>query len=104
MGCGQGLRSLGADCTAQADRLDRRNDRGRQSAGGDGQKRQSGDVAKLIWNVNETIEHLSRFYPLAPGDLIFTGTPEGVDAVKSGDVMVGGIADSARCQSVRRTP
>ena len=57
-----------------------------------GQKRQSSDVAKLIWNVNETIEHLSKFYALAPGDLIFTGTPEGVGAVKPGDLMSGGIA------------
>jgi fumarylpyruvate hydrolase len=57
-----------------------------------GQKRQSSDVAKLIWNVSETIEHLSKFYALAPGDLIFTGTPEGVGAVKPGDLMSGGIA------------
>jgi len=57
-----------------------------------GQKRQSSDVAKLIWNVNETIEHLSKFYALAPGDLIFTGTPEGAGAVKPGDLMSGGIA------------
>ena len=57
-----------------------------------GQKRQSSDVAKLIWSVNETIEHLSKFYELAPGDLIFTGTPEGVGAVKPGDLMTGGIA------------
>jgi fumarylpyruvate hydrolase len=39
-----------------------------------GQKRQSSDVAKLIWNVNETIEHLSKFFSLVPGDLIYTGT------------------------------
>ena len=57
-----------------------------------GQKRQSSDVAKLIWNVNETIEHLSRYFTLMPGDLIFTGTPEGVGAVKPGDLMSGGIA------------
>jgi fumarylpyruvate hydrolase len=57
-----------------------------------GQKRQSSDIAKLIWNVNETIEHLSRYFTLAPGDLIFTGTPEGVGAVKPGDLMSGGIA------------
>jgi len=57
-----------------------------------GQKRQSSDVAKLIWNVNETIEHLSRYFTLLPGDLIFTGTPEGVGAVKPGDLMSGGIA------------
>jgi len=57
-----------------------------------GQKRQSSDVAKLIWNVNETIEHLSKYFALVPGDLIFTGTPEGVGAVKPGDMMAGGIA------------
>jgi len=57
-----------------------------------GQKRQSSDVAKLIWNVNETIEHLSKFFALLPGDLIYTGTPEGVGAVKPGDLMAGGIA------------
>jgi fumarylpyruvate hydrolase len=57
-----------------------------------GAKRQASDVAKLIWNVNETIEHLSRFYELRPGDLIYTGTPEGVGAVKPGDEMEGGIA------------
>jgi fumarylpyruvate hydrolase len=57
-----------------------------------GAKRQSSDVAKLIWNVNETIEHLSKFYELRPGDLIYSGTPEGVGAVKPGDEMEGGIA------------
>ncbi|HTN49426.1 MAG TPA: fumarylacetoacetate hydrolase family protein [Burkholderiaceae bacterium] len=57
-----------------------------------GQKRQSSDISKLMWNVNETIEHLSRYYTLVPGDLIFTGTPEGVGAVKAGDLMSGGIA------------
>jgi fumarylpyruvate hydrolase len=57
-----------------------------------GAKRQASDVAKLIWNVNETIEHLSKFYELRPGDLIYTGTPEGVGAVKPGDEMEGGIA------------
>lgn len=57
-----------------------------------GQKRQSSDVAKLIWSVNETIEHLSKYFALMPGDLVFTGTPEGVGAVKPGDLMTGGIA------------
>jgi len=57
-----------------------------------GAKRQASDVAKLIWSVNETIEHLSRFYELRPGDLVYTGTPEGVGAVKPGDEMEGGIA------------
>ena len=57
-----------------------------------GAKRQASDVAKLIWSVNETIEHLSKFYELRPGDLIYTGTPEGVGAVKPGDEMEGGLA------------
>jgi fumarylpyruvate hydrolase len=48
-------------------------------------------VSKLIWNINETVEHLSRYFELQPGDLIFTGTPEGVAAVKSGDLMEGGV-------------
>ena len=53
--------------------------------------RQDSDVSKLIWNVNETIEHLSRYFELAPGDLIFTGTPEGVAAVGRGDLLEGGV-------------
>ena len=57
-----------------------------------GQKRQSSDVAKLIWSVNETICHLSKYFALVPGDLIYTGTPEGVGAVGPGDVLMGGIA------------
>ena len=54
--------------------------------------RQRSNVAKLIWNVAETIEHLSAAWELMPGDLIYTGTPEGVAAVVSGDTMVGGVA------------
>jgi fumarylpyruvate hydrolase len=57
-----------------------------------GVKRQSSDVAKLIWNISETIAYLSKFFALVPGDLIFTGTPEGVGAVKPGDLMSGGVA------------
>jgi fumarylpyruvate hydrolase len=56
-----------------------------------GEQRQDSDVSKLIWNVAETIEHLSKYFGLAPGDLIFTGTPEGVAAVKSGDLLEGGV-------------
>ncbi|MFZ6647510.1 fumarylacetoacetate hydrolase family protein [Undibacterium sp. TJN25] len=56
-----------------------------------GAKRQDSDVRKLIWNVNETIAYLSRYFELYPGDLIYTGTPEGVGAVQSGDVMTGGV-------------
>jgi fumarylpyruvate hydrolase len=57
-----------------------------------GKRRQASDVDKLIWSVNETIEHLSRYYELKPGDLIFTGTPEGVGAVVKGDELEGGVA------------
>jgi fumarylpyruvate hydrolase len=57
-----------------------------------GQRRQASDVSMLIWSVNETIEHLSKFYELKPGDLIFTGTPEGVGPVVKGDELEGGIA------------
>lgn len=56
-----------------------------------GQGRQSSTVAKLIWNIAETIEHLSAAWELQPGDLIFTGTPEGVGAVVRGDTMVGSV-------------
>ena len=56
-----------------------------------GQQRQAGDLNQLIWNVGETIEHLSSAWALAPGDLIFTGTPAGVGPVVAGDVMIGVI-------------
>jgi fumarylpyruvate hydrolase len=57
-----------------------------------GALRQQGDLADLIWSVNETIEQLSAAWVLQPGDLIFTGTPAGVGAVVRGDVMAGAIA------------
>ncbi len=56
-----------------------------------GTKRQSSDIGKLIWNVAETIEHLSKYFELQPGDLIFSGTPEGVAAVQRGDLLEGRI-------------
>ena len=57
-----------------------------------GKMRQDSIVEKLIWNVNETIEDLSKYFELFPGDLIYTGTPEGVGTVLRGDVMTGGVA------------
>ncbi|OUM00462.1 fumarylacetoacetate hydrolase family protein [Variovorax sp. JS1663] len=57
-----------------------------------GQDRQRSNVSKLIWNMAETIEHLSAAWELQPGDLIFTGTPEGVAAVVTGDTLVGQVA------------
>jgi fumarylpyruvate hydrolase len=66
--------------------------RGAISLSVNGQLRQSGDLSQLIWSVAETIEHLSAAWLLAPGDLVFTGTPAGVAAVVAGDVMEGAIA------------
>lgn len=51
----------------------------------DGEVRQSGDLADQIWSVAETIAELSRYVALAPGDLLLTGTPEGVGTVARGD-------------------
>jgi fumarylpyruvate hydrolase len=56
-----------------------------------GKPRQSSTLGKLIWSVPEIIEHLSAAWDLAPGDLIFSGTPEGVAAVAVGDTLRGRI-------------
>lgn len=56
-----------------------------------GDQRQGSSIDKLIWNISETIEHLSAAWELMPGDLIFTGTPEGVGAVVVGDILEGRI-------------
>jgi len=56
-----------------------------------GQDRQRSNVSKLIWNIGEIIEHVSAAWELAPGDLIYTGTPEGVAAVVAGDTLEGGV-------------
>ena len=56
-----------------------------------GQERQRSHIHQLIWNIAETIEHLSAAWTLQAGDLIFTGTPAGVGAVVTGDTMVGAI-------------
>lgn len=56
-----------------------------------GQTKQSSNLDKLIWNVREIIADLSLFYHLQPGDLIYTGTPEGVGAVVSGDQITGRV-------------
>ena len=57
----------------------------------DGQVKQDSDIAKLIWPVPDIIAIASRSMELRPGDLIMTGTPEGVGPVKHGEVMTGGI-------------
>lgn len=57
-----------------------------------GQPRQASDIAKLIWSVAECVACLSAYEALQPGDLIMTGTPEGVNAVVAGDAMRGEIS------------
>ena len=56
-----------------------------------GETRQKSDVSHLIWSVAETVAYLSKFFRLEPGDVIYTGTPEGVGAVKTGDTMKVGV-------------
>ncbi|HEB3530113.1 TPA: fumarylacetoacetate hydrolase family protein [Burkholderia cenocepacia] len=57
----------------------------------DGVDRQRSDLSNLIWSVEEIVADLSRYFQLEAGDLIYTGTPEGVGAVRHGDVMTVGI-------------
>jgi fumarylpyruvate hydrolase len=56
-----------------------------------GQPRQRGDLADMIWSVAEIVARLSTLFRLEPGDLIFTGTPEGVGPVVSGDAIEAGV-------------
>lgn len=64
---------------------------GRIWAAVDGEIRQDCDIDQLIWPVADVISFASRSMELKPGDLFMTGTPEGVGAVKRGQVMTGGI-------------
>jgi fumarylpyruvate hydrolase len=57
----------------------------------DGAVKQKSDLTHLIWSVPEIIANLSTLFELQPGDIIFSGTPEGVGAVKPGNTMVGKI-------------
>lgn len=66
-------------------------DKGALALSVNGRVRQRSDLSKLIWNIRELIADLSKFYHLQPGDLIFTGTPEGVGAVLPGDRIDGMI-------------
>jgi fumarylpyruvate hydrolase len=56
-----------------------------------GEVRQSADVAEMTWSPAEVIAALSRSFELKPGDLIFTGTPEGVGPVQRGETLVAEI-------------
>jgi fumarylpyruvate hydrolase len=66
----------------------------------DGVDRQRSNTDKLIWSVAETIADLSRYFRLEPGDLIYTGTPEGVGPITRGQLMEGGV-DGVGTLSVR---
>jgi fumarylpyruvate hydrolase len=66
-------------------------DQGELAMSVNGQVRQQSGLDKLIWNIPELIADLSKFYHLQPGDLIFTGTPEGVGALQPGDRIDGRI-------------
>ena len=56
-----------------------------------GQVKQTSDLSKMTWNVAEQIAHLSQYYELFPGDIIYSGTPENVGPVVKGDIMEGHI-------------
>ncbi len=65
--------------------------RGKISLSVDGVMKQSGDLADMIWSVAEQVSYLSGYFQLQPGDVIFSGTPEGVGPVARGQTMVGAI-------------
>src|SRR3954454_19578570 len=66
-------------------------DRGAIRLDVNGERRQTGDLGQLIWKIDETIAYLSGLFELASGDLIFTGTPAGVGAVRRGDRLHGHV-------------
>ncbi len=65
--------------------------RGRIALDVNGEPRQRGDLADMIWDVPHVLHFLSQYYELLPGDLVFTGTPAGVAAVAPGDELVGRV-------------
>jgi fumarylpyruvate hydrolase len=68
-----------------------------------GQLRQNGDLEELIWSVPEALSELSTLFTLAPGDLVFTGTPAGVGPLRRGDRVRGGVdgVDEIRIEIAR---
>ena len=77
--------------------------RGRITLDVNGETRQRGDLADMIWDVPHILHFLSQYYELLPGDLVFTGTPAGVGPVVAGDLLVGRI-ESLGQLSVRIGP
>ena len=66
-------------------------DRGELALSVNGQVKQKSDLSKLIWSIPELLADLSLYYHLQPGDLVFTGTPEGVGALQPGDRIDGHV-------------
>lgn len=73
-------------------------ERGRIWLAVNGEMRQAADLSNLIWPVPEIIAQLSTLWTLAPGDLIFTGTPEGVGPLLAGDMVTAAIEDIGRIE------
>ena len=61
-----------------------------------GTTKQSSDLSNMIWSVAEIVAHLSRYFRLEPGDLVFTGTPDGVGPMVAGDVVEAGVEGVGR--------
>lgn len=66
--------------------------------------KQDAHLSDLVWSIDELISHLSGFYHLQPGDLIFTGTPAGVGPVVAGDKITGKIDGLANVELKIGTP
>lgn len=86
----------GFEASAVITELVRASEAGPMTAGAiilavNGVEKQHGDLADMIWNVPEIVANLSQLYHLHPGDLIYTGTPDGVGPVLPGDVITGHI-------------
>jgi len=86
----------GFDQSAPISALHRATDIGHPDSGRiwlsvNGEIRQNADLNELIWSVPEALAELSTFFALAPGDLVFTGTPAGVGPLEVGDEVTGGI-------------
>jgi len=88
-----------APCTAiiPASTLGHPND-GRIWLNTNGELRQEGNLNQLIWKIPESISYLSGLFTLAPGDLIYTGTPAGVGALQRGDLVEGGVEGVAEIE------
>ena len=92
VGSRQGRRAVGGAVRDRSGHRDRSSRRRSDRAARQRQIKQRADISQLIHKVPEVIAHLSTFYHLHPGDLIYTGTPEGVGPVNAGDVLEGTIA------------